>query len=257
MTYGKEDEELPLWSGKVEDFEIWKMRLQALKHSTEDGKKKTCAPKIYSKMINESNFAKYEKYLHEIDLDRLRQDDGVDYLYEYFKTRAGVNEIQEIGGVIDKYFRIERKQEETIGSYELREVRAHEELARIMTALNKQQARADAEAAFVAAPAGQGVATPEVQRAAFVQAAVDAVNRQEMPSIFRGWMFLKNSLFTSNEKSHIRSLTRGKLGLSTVVDTLKEIWPEDELKDQRQAEEEQCTARKTSPCYAATSERRL
>ena len=77
-------------------------------------------------MINESNFAKYEKYLHEIDLDRLRQDDGVDYLYEYFKTRAGVNEIQEIGGVIDKYFRIERKHEETIGSYELREVRAHE-----------------------------------------------------------------------------------------------------------------------------------
>lgn len=230
MTYGKEDEELPLWSGKVEDFEIWKMRLQALKHSTEDGKKKTCAPKIYSKMINESNFAKYEKYLHEIELDRLRQDDGVDYLYEYFKTRAGVNEIQEIGGVIDKYFRIERKQEETIGSYELREVRAHEELARIMTALNNQQARADAEAAFVAAPAGQGVATPEVQRAAFVQAAVDAVNRQEMPSIFRGWMFLKNSLFTSNEKSHIRSLTRGKLGLSTVVDTLKEIWPEDELR---------------------------
>ena len=69
MTYGKEDEELPLWSGKVEDFEIWKMRLQALKHSTEDGKKKTCAPKIYSKMINESNFANYEKYLHEIDLD--------------------------------------------------------------------------------------------------------------------------------------------------------------------------------------------
>lgn len=98
-----------------------------------------------------------------------------------------------------------------------------------MTALNKQQARADAEAAFVAVPAGQGVATPEVQRAAFVQAVVDAVNRQEMPSIFRGWMFLKNSLFTSNEKSHIRSLTRGKLGLSTVVDTLKEIWPEDEL----------------------------
>ena len=115
MTYGKEDEELPLWSGKVEDFDIWRMRLQALKHSTEDGKKKTCAPRIYSKMINESNFAKYEKYLHEIDLDRLRQEDGVDYLYEYFKSSAGVNEIQEIGGVIDKYFRIERKHEETIG----------------------------------------------------------------------------------------------------------------------------------------------
>ena len=42
-------------------------------------------------------------------------------------------------------------------------------------------------------------------------------------------MFLKNSLFTSSEKSRIRSLTRGKLGLSTVVDSLKEIWPEDEL----------------------------
>ena len=37
-------------------------------------------------------------------------------------------------------------------------------------------------------------------------------------------------LFTTSEESHIRSLTRGKLGLSTVVDSLKEIWPEDELK---------------------------
>ena len=115
-------------------------------------------------MINETNFAKYEKYLHEIDLDRLRQDDGVDYLYEYFKRRAGVNEIQEIGAVIDKYFRIKRKHEETIASYELREFHAHEELSRIMTALNKQQAKADAEVAFVPAPAGQGVPTLDAQR---------------------------------------------------------------------------------------------
>ena len=43
-------------------------------------------------------------------------------------------------------------------------------------------------------------------------------------------MFLKNNLLTTSEKSHIRSLTCGKLGLSTVVDSLKEIWPEDELK---------------------------
>ena len=113
MTYGKDDDELPLWSGKVEDFEIWRLRLQALNHSTEHGEKKTCAPRIYSKMINETNFTKYEKYLHEIDLDRLRQDDGVDYLNEYFKQRAGVNVIQEIGAVIDKYFKIERKHEET------------------------------------------------------------------------------------------------------------------------------------------------
>jgi len=222
MTYGKEDDELPLWSGKIEDFEIWKLRLQALKHSTEDGKKKTCAPRIYSKMINKSKFAKYEKYLHEINLDRLRQDDGVDYLYGYFKTRAGVKEIQEIGGVIDKYFRIERKQEETIGSYELRKVRAHEELSRIMTALNKQQARSDAEGTFILVPPGVGVDPPDAQRARHVQAAVYAVVKQEMPSIFRGWMCLKNSLFTTGEKSHIRSLTRGKLGLPTVVDTVKE-----------------------------------
>ena len=43
-------------------------------------------------------------------------------------------------------------------------------------------------------------------------------------------MFLKHGLFTINDKSHGRSLTRGKLGLTTVVNTLKEIWPEDELK---------------------------
>ena len=81
-----------------------------------------------------------------------------------------------------------------------------------MTALNKQQAKTDAEVAFVPAPAGQGVPTPDAQRVAFVQAAVDALVKQEMPSIFRGWMFLKNSLFTTSEESHIRSLTRGKLG---------------------------------------------
>ena len=41
---------------------------------------------------------------------------------------------------------------------------------------------------------------------------------------------LEDNLFTINEKSHIKSLTRGKLGLSTVVDALKEIGPEDEMK---------------------------
>lgn len=93
MTCGKYDHELHSGSGKVEDFEIWKLRLQTLRHSAQDAKKKTCAPRIYSKMINEANFTKYEKYLHQIDLDQLSQDDGVDYLYEYFKLRAGVNEI--------------------------------------------------------------------------------------------------------------------------------------------------------------------
>ena len=75
----------------------------------------------------------------------------------------------------------------------------HEQLSRIMTALNKQQARPDAEIAFVPAPAGQGVPTPDAQRVVFVQAAVDAVEKQETRSIFRGWMFLKNSLLTTSE----------------------------------------------------------
>ena len=92
-----------------------------------------------------------------------------------------------------------------------------------MTALNKQQARSDAEAAFVPAAAGQGVATPDAHRVAFVQAAGDALVKQQMLSIFRGWMFLKNSLLTISERPHIRSLTRGKLELATVVNTLKEI----------------------------------
>ena len=51
-------------------------------------------------MINETHFVKYEKYLHEIDLEQIRQDDGVDYLYEYFKEQAGVNEFQEVRNVI-------------------------------------------------------------------------------------------------------------------------------------------------------------
>ena len=60
-----------------------------------------------------------------------------------------------------------------------------------MTALNKQQAKADAEVAFVPTAAGQGVPTPDVQRGAFVQTRMDAVVKQEMPSIFKEWMFLK------------------------------------------------------------------
>ena len=83
----------------------------AFKLSTEDNKKKTCAPKICSKMISEKHNAKYEKYLHEIDLEQFKEDDGVDNLHRYFKERAGISEIQEIGTVIDKYFntKYERK----------------------------------------------------------------------------------------------------------------------------------------------------
>ena len=81
-------------------------------------------------------------------------------------TLEQVSETQEIGAVIDKHFKIKRKHEETIGCYELRETNAHEEQSRIMTALNKQQAKADAEASFVQVPAGTGVGTPEFQRAA-------------------------------------------------------------------------------------------
>ena len=102
MTNGKEDEEkIPLWSTKVEDFEIWHKRLMAFKYSTEEGKRKTCAPKIYYLMINEKNYHKYEKYLHEISLDDLRTDDGVGYLFTYFKERAGVSDVQEIVAVVD------------------------------------------------------------------------------------------------------------------------------------------------------------
>ena len=83
-------------------------RLTTFKLSTEDNKRKTCAPRIYSKMINENNDGKYEKYLHEINMEELMQDDEMNYLHRYFKERAGINEIHEIGAVIDKYFKIER-----------------------------------------------------------------------------------------------------------------------------------------------------
>ena len=38
-------------------------------------KRKTCAPRIYSKMISEKYYAKYEKYLHEINVNELMIDD--------------------------------------------------------------------------------------------------------------------------------------------------------------------------------------
>ena len=59
-------------------------------------------------MINEKYYGKYGKYLHEINMDELMQDDEADYIHRHFKERAGISEIHEIGAVIDKYFNIER-----------------------------------------------------------------------------------------------------------------------------------------------------
>ena len=111
-------------------------------------------------MISETNFANYEKNLHEINLDTLRQNDGVDCLFDYFEKRTAVNEIQQIGVLIGNNFKIEKKHEQTLGGHELCEVHAQEELSKTMTALNKQPAKADAEVSFVPAPAGQSVPTP-------------------------------------------------------------------------------------------------
>ena len=47
-------------------------------------------------MINEANLAKYEKYVHEVELGQFRQNGGVDYLSGYVKQRVGANVIQDI-----------------------------------------------------------------------------------------------------------------------------------------------------------------
>ena len=79
-----------------------------------------------------------------------------------------------------------RKHEETIGSDELQELDAHEELSKIMIVLNKQQTRSGAEKSDVPLAAGEDL----TQLLIFTPATVDAVVTQEMPNIFRRWMFL-------------------------------------------------------------------
>ena len=76
-----------------------------MNHSTEDGKKKkkTCAPNISPKMINETNFPKYEKHLHKIDVDKLRQMMELTTCMN-ISQKTEFNEIQEINVVIDKDF---------------------------------------------------------------------------------------------------------------------------------------------------------
>ena len=102
---------VPMWNGKVEDLELWEKRLKVFKLTKEAGKRSTCGPLVLAKMQNEENYHKYEKYLHGVDVERLAMDDGVDYLFRHIKNIAGVSEVQEIGQVLDKYFKINRKSE--------------------------------------------------------------------------------------------------------------------------------------------------
>ena len=84
-----------------------------------------------------------------------------------------------------------RKHEEPIGSDELQEPDAHEELSKIMTVLNRQQTRSGAERSVVPLATGEGLP----QLLLFTPTTVDAVVTQEMPNIFRRWMFLTSEIY--------------------------------------------------------------
>ena len=228
MTHRKDDDLIPLWNLKPERLERWKMRLEGHEMGMEEGKQMTCAARVYNKMINEDNIDKFEKYLHDLDKSKLRDKDGIKYLYQHFEQRCGLPEVQELGVVIEKYFKIGRQQNETMSCYDMREVRAHNELSRVMTALSKTSARLKAEQMFVASTA-QGAPPREDQLQTYVDQAAAAIHSVEMPEIVRGWQMLKNSRLSVGERSHIRAQTHGQLGREVVVNKLKEIWPDDEL----------------------------
>ena len=120
-------------------WKIWNSgkRLDAFKLTKEDNKKKTCAPLIYMKMMNEKNYTKYEKHTHTVDVNKLHADDGIDHSCNHFKNIAGVSEVQAIGPILDKYFNIVKKSEEPFSLYELRERRRHDELRKMLTTLGK------------------------------------------------------------------------------------------------------------------------
>ena len=135
----------------------------------------TCAARVYNKMINEDNIDKFEKYLHDLDKSKLRDKDGIKYLYQHFEQRCGLPEVQELGVVIEKYFKIGRQQNETMSCYDMREVRAHNELSRVMTALSKTSARLKAEQMFVASTA-QGAPPRDDQLRSYVDEAASAIH---------------------------------------------------------------------------------
>ena len=202
MTHGKENDELPLWSGKIEDLEIWELRRQTLQHSTEDGEKKTCAPRICPNMINKSNFANIRKILTILILTDFHKMMNLIVSMNMLKQNLKSTRFKKLAVSLTTTSRLRENMQRLLG-------------------LTTEKYVLMKNLWVVPAPAGQNIATPDAHRVAFVQATIDAVAKQEMPRIFRKWMFLKNNLQTTNEKSHIRSLTRGKLGLSTVVDTLQ------------------------------------
>lgn len=139
-----------------------------------------------------------------------------------------MSEIQELGTVLDKYFKVARRNEETFPSFEVRENHAHGELSRVLTALEKQDAHEEAKLSFVEAR-GPHAEERAAQLEQHIQRTVSGVQKVETPQILRGWHVLRQSGLSINEKSSLRSLTGGSYQLKKVFQKLKELWPEDEL----------------------------
>ena len=102
---------------------------------------------------------------------------------EDWTTRCGV--------VLDMYFKIGRKHEESFSSFELRGTRAHNELKRVMTALLKEDAKEVAKENFKYDESKKTIKEGQLEE--HIVDAVSKVEEQGMPSIVGGWQFLKNS----------------------------------------------------------------
>ena len=94
----------------------------------------------------------------ETSTESLQQEDGIDYLYEHFRAKCGVTEIQEVGGVLDRYLKIGRNTTESVISYEMREIRVHGEFNRVMTALDLETKLERAREEYPGLPAEQRAA---------------------------------------------------------------------------------------------------
>ena len=50
---GSDNNYIPIWPLKVEELDLWQKRREVFKMTRPEDKKKTCAPAVYGKMLNE------------------------------------------------------------------------------------------------------------------------------------------------------------------------------------------------------------
>ena len=109
---------LPSWDGDWRTFDDYKLACQLEFDGLKEEDQVTLAPKLTRNLVGKAWEA-----CTEIDREKLRKKDGLDYLFGYLKQKRGKQQVDILGEAFEKYFQspeVVRRDKESLNDYEQR-----------------------------------------------------------------------------------------------------------------------------------------